>query len=302
MKDLVVIGAGPAGYTAALYAKRYDLDVLLIGKELGGLCSEAYIVENWPGTKEIEGQKLMDNMKKQIEDLGVEVLQKEVRKIDKNGNFEISTDEETFEAISVILALGADKRRLNIEGEEGLVGKGVSYCATCDGPLYRGKEVAVIGGADSGLKAAMLLSEHADKVHVFEATDELNAEKIMVERCKENDKVDLNRGMAPKKFVGDEALEKIVFDNGEEAEVDGAFVEIGSVPNESIEEIGGVEINRDEDGFIKVSEDLSTNIDGVFAAGDVTTGSNKMRQVVTSAAEGAIAASSAYNYVGQEKA
>lgn len=301
MKDLVVVGTGPAGYTAALYAKRYDLDVAVVGEELGGLCSEAYIVENWPGTEEIEGQELMDNMKKQIEGLGVEVFNEKVLKVDKNESFEVSTDERSLEARSVVLALGADKRRLNIEGEEELVGKGVSYCATCDAPLYRNKEAAVIGGADSGLKAAMQLAEHADKVHVFEATDEISAEQIMIDRCRENEKIELNTGTTPEKFVGDEFLEKIVFQNGEEIEVDGAFVEIGSVPNRSIEKVGNEKIQRDEQGFIVVSEDLSTNVDGVFAAGDVTTASNKMRQIITASAEGAIAASSAYTYISEKK-
>ncbi|MFP4116689.1 MAG: NAD(P)/FAD-dependent oxidoreductase [Candidatus Aenigmatarchaeota archaeon] len=301
MKDLVVVGTGPAGYTAALYAKRYDLDVVVVGEELGGLCSEAYIVENWPGTKEIEGQELMNKMKEQIEDLGVDVIEKKVQEIKRNGNFKVSTKDETYEAVSVILALGADKRRLNILGEDELIGKGVSYCATCDAPLYRNKEVAVIGGADSGLKAAMQLAEHADKVTVFEATDEISAEKIMVQKCKDNEKIEMRTGLAPEKFVGDEFLKKIVFNNGEEVEVDGAFVEIGSVPNRSIKEVGEKEISRDEDGFIEVDEDLSTSVDGVFAAGDVTTGSNKLRQIVTASAEGAIAAYSTYSYVSKQK-
>ncbi len=302
MYDLIVVGAGPAGYTAALYAKRYDLDVLVVGEDLGGLCNEAYIVENWPGTKEIEGNELMDRMKDQIEDLGVEVLQKRVDRIEGEDTFSVHVNGKIFETASVILALGADKRRLNIEGEKELVGKGVSYCVTCDGPLYRNKDVAVIGGADSGLKAAMLLAEYSDNVHVFEATDELKAEKIMIDRCRENNKIKLNCGMAPEKFVGDKFLERIVFQNGDEVEVDGAFIEIGSVPNESIKKIGNRKITRDEGGFIEVSPGLSTNVEGVFAAGDVTTASNKMRQIVTAAAEGAIAAYSAYSYVGEKDA
>jgi len=301
MYDLIVVGAGPAGYTSALYAGRYDLDVLVIGQELGGLCNEAYIVENWPGTKEIEGQELTRKMKEHVEDIGVEVVENEVKKVDKNDSFLVSTEDGVFESHSLILALGADKRRLNIEGEKELIGKGVSYCVTCDGPLYRNKKVAVIGGADSGLKAATLLAKYAEEVHVFEATDEMGAEKIMLNRCRENEKIDLNTGKAPERFVGDEFLEKIVFEDGEEVEVEGAFVEIGSVPNRSIEYIGDQKLQRDEQGFIIVSEDMSTNIEGVFSAGDVTTASNKMRQIVTAAAEGAVAAFSAYKYVGEKK-
>ncbi len=302
MYDLVVVGAGPAGYTAALYAKRYDLDVAVVGEELGGLCSEAYIVENWPGTEEIEGQELMDNMKEQVEEIGVEVKQKKVEKIDRNETFLLETEEETLESHSVILALGAEKRRLEIPGEEELVGKGVSYCATCDAPLYRNKEVAVIGGADSGLKAAMQLAEHADRVRIFEATDRISAENIMIRKCEDNEKIEMNTGMAPQKFVGGEFLEGIVFENGEEIEVDGAFIEIGSEPNRSIEKVSGEEILRDDQGFIEVEEDMSTNVEGVFAAGDVTTGSNKLRQIVTASAEGAVAAYSAYGYVSEQKA
>lgn len=296
MYDLVIVGAGPAGYTAGLYGKRYGLDVLLIGKELGGLCNEAHIVENWPGTKKIEGCDLMDKMEEQVEDIGVEVREGNVINIDRDEDFVVETHEDQFQARSLILAIGTKKRKLKMENEDKFLGKGVSYCTTCDAPLYKGDKVGVVGGRDAAAKSALLLAEHTDEVYIIYRRDELKAEHTLKQRCLDNYKIEMVYEAVPEKLEGDEVLEKVILDNGKEMDLDGLFIEIGSVPNKILMEVGDEEIEREE-GYIKVDDDQSTNVPGVFAAGDVTTGSNKLKQIVTSAGEGAVAALSAYEYV-----
>lgn len=299
MYDLIVVGAGPAGYTAGLYAKRYGLDVLIIGEELGGLCNEAHIVENWPGTKEIKGADLMKDMKDQVEGIGVEVKQDRVLNIDRNDDFDVETPQEEFESKAIVLAIGTEKRRLDIENEEKFRGKGVSYCTTCDAPLYKGAKVGVVGGRDAAAKSALLLAEHAEEVKIIYRRDELRAEEALKRRCLDNEKIGMVYNAVPERLEGDETLERAVLDNGKELEPDGLFIEIGSIPNKALMEIGGEKIER-EDGYLRVDDDQSTNIPGVFAAGDVTTRSNKFQQIVTAAAEGAVAAVSAYNYLQEE--
>ncbi|MFB6215815.1 MAG: NAD(P)/FAD-dependent oxidoreductase [Candidatus Aenigmatarchaeota archaeon] len=301
MYDTIIVGAGPGGYTAGIYAKRYGLDVLIIGEEPGGLCNEAHVVENWPGTKSIEGSELVENMREHVESLDVEVKEGRVFNIDREDDrFILESDDGEYEAKSVILAIGTEKRRLDIENEEKFRGKGVSYCTTCDAPLYKGKDVGVVGGRDSAAKSALLLAEHAENVYIIYRRDELKAEHTLKQRCLDNDKIEMVYEAVPEKLEGDEVLERVVLDNGEEMDLDGLFIEIGSVPNKVLMKIGDEKIEREE-GYIKVDEDQSTNIPGVFAAGDVTTGSNKFRQIVTAAAEGSIAAVSAYTYVKEEK-
>lgn len=300
MYDTIIVGAGPGGYTAGIYAKRYGLDTLIIGEEPGGLCNEAHIVENWPGTKRIEGQELTEDMRKHVESLGVEVKEGRVVNIDRDGKFILDTGEDTYEAKSVILAIGTQKRKLDIENEEKFRGKGVSYCTTCDAPLYKGRDVGVVGGRDSAAKSALLLSEHAENVYIIYRRDELKAEHTLKQRCLEDDKIQMVYEAVPERLEGEENLEKVILDNGEEMDLDGLFIEIGSVPNKVLMDVGDEKIER-KDGYIKVDDDQSTNIPGVFAAGDVTTGSNKFRQIVTAASEGSIAAVSAHNYVRESE-
>lgn len=297
MYDLAIIGAGPGGMTAALYARRYGLDVVVLSEEIGGLCNEAHIVENWPGTKSIMGSELAEKMRDQIESVGVKIVETRVKSVDsENDIFKVVTDSGDYDSKSVILAMGTKKRRLGLEDEERFIGKGVSYCTTCDAPLYKGANVAVVGGNDSAAKSALHLAEHAAVVYIIYRRDELRAEKMLKERCEKNEKIEIVYNSVPVELKGDKLLESVVLDNGDSLEVEGLFVEIGSVPNESIKHIGADKIKREEK-YVDVDADMSTNIEGVFAAGDITTYSNRFQQMITAAAEGAIAARTAYEYV-----
>lgn len=301
MKDLVVVGAGPAGYAAALYAKRYGMDVVVVGSRLGGLCNEAHVVQNWPGTKSIEGCKLVGNMREQVEDIGVEVIQEDVVGIGRSEEgFTVNMREDSIPTKTVILAIGTEKRKLEMENEDEFIGRGVSYCTTCDAPLYKDEVVGVVGGRDSAAKSALLLREHAKKVYIIYRRDDLRAEEALKEDCEDCGKIEMVYNATPEKVVGDDTLEKVILDDGRELELSGLFIEIGSVPNKALMDIGDEKIKRDK-GYIEVGEDQSTNVDGVFAAGDVTTGSNRFRQIVTAAAEGAIAALSAYKYTKKKR-
>lgn len=297
MYDMIVIGAGPAGMTASLYGRRYGLDVLVLGKDIGGHSNEAHIVENWPGTKSIEGPQLAENMKEQVLDIGVDIKQVEVNDVEKRDKiFEVDTDSSTYSSRTLVLAMGTKKRRLNLDKEEEFIGKGVSYCTTCDAPLYKDTEVGVVGGSDSAAKAALHLAEHASKVYIIYRRDELRAENMLKEKCEENDSIEMIYNAVPEELKGNNILEGVKLDDGSDLSIDGLFIEIGSVPNKFLTHINSRKIERD-DGYIVVDDDMSTNIEGVFAAGDITTGSNKFKQMITAAAEGSIAANSVYDYV-----
>lgn len=296
MYDLVIVGAGPAGLTASLYASRYKLNNLVIGGDIGGQASGASEIENWPGEKRISGGELMRKMKEQVEELGVEVINAEVAGIEKKEDvFEIHTNGKKYESKSVILALGMKPRKMNIKGEKELIGKGVSYCATCDAPFFRNKDVAVIGGGDSAAMAATHVSEFANKVYLIYREDGVVWSPSREEEAKKNPKVEMHSCDNITEIKGEDRVTGIVYDckeGKEKIDLDGVFVEIGSVPGVVIAENLGVKV--DEKSYIIVDETQETNIENVFAAGDVTTASNKFRQIVTAASEGAIAAGSVY--------
>ncbi|MFO7807468.1 MAG: thioredoxin-disulfide reductase [Candidatus Moraniibacteriota bacterium] len=301
-KDLIILGTGPAGLTASIYASRFQINHLLIGEEFGGYMNESFKIENYPGLPGISGAELSQKMKSHAETLGSEVLQEKIISVKKNNElFEIATHKEKYHSKTVILATGTVFRKLGVPGEEKLAGKGVSYCATCDGPFFKDKKVAVVGGGNSALNAALLLSQYAKEVAIFYRAEKLRAVPSYVKQVNKKENIETVSQTNIVEIKGEQKVEKIVLDNPykEEKELsfDGVFVEIGSLPDTShLEEM---EIEKDERGYIKTNQDQTTNIEGLFAAGDITTNSNNFRQIITAASEGAIAAASAYQEINQ---
>jgi len=295
--DLIIIGAGPAGLAASVYASRYKIKHLVIGKEPGGQAVEAHKVENWPGTISISGLELTQKMREHAEKLGVKILMDSVSNITKEGDFfSVTTHTAQNKTKNVILALGMEYKKLSIPGEEEFKGKGVSYCPTCDAPFFKDKTVAVVGGANSAASAAQLLSEYADKVYVIYRGEKLKVDPAYEENLTKNEKIEIVYQTNVKEILGDKTVAKIKLDKeregSDELAVQGVFIEIGSEPGVELANQLGVAV--DEQGFVVVGPDQSTNIAGIWAAGDATTGSNKMRQILTAAAEGAIAAGAVY--------
>lgn len=304
MYDLIIIGAGPAAFGASIYASRYKIKHLMIGKEFGGQIVKTSRIENWPGFESISGPELIQKFEIQAKKLGAEIIQDEVVKLTKQeGFFEVEEfNGKKYRTKNIILALGMKPRKLNVPGEDEFVGKGVSYCAICDAMFFRGKEVAVVGGGDSAAKAAIHLGEFASRVNVFYPKDKLIMEPSLIDAIKQNEKIELIPCSGVAEIKGNGKVSGIICNGGEgeckdctEIPVSGVFIEIGSVPGVEIAKQIGVEV--DSDGYIIIKSDQSTNVSGIFAAGDATTGSNKLRQLITSVSEGAIAASSAYQKI-----
>lgn len=300
MYDVIIIGAGPAGLCASIYASRYKMKHLVIGKEVGGQIIKTSRIENWPGIESISGPELVVKFSAQAKKMGAEIVEGEVGKIrKKNDCFEIETvNGVKYEAKNLILALGMKPRKLDAPGEEKFIGKGVSYCAICDAMFFRGKEVAVIGGGNSAAKAAIHLGEFASKVYIFYLKDSLMMDPVLADKIKNNEKLKMIPYLKTVEIKGEEKVSGIVcdFEEGErEIPISGVFIETGSVPGVEIAREIGAEI--DKDGYIIVKSDQSTNIPGVYSAGDVTTGSNKFRQLITAVSEGAIAAGSVYHRI-----
>ncbi|MFH0969231.1 MAG: FAD-dependent oxidoreductase [Patescibacteria group bacterium] len=297
MYDLIIIGAGPAGFGASIYAARYKLKHLVIGSDIGGQIVKTSRIENWAGFESISGPELMNKIKNQAEKLGAEIVQDEVGKITKEKDcFSVETKTgRKYQAKAIILALGMRPRKLNVPGEDEFVGKGVSYCAICDAMFFKQKDVAVVGGGDSAAKAALHLAEFSNKVRIFYLDGKLIMEPALQEKIKRKGNVEMHECQEIIEIKGESKVSGIVCklkNETKEIPVSGIFIEIGSMP--SVEIAKNLGVATDEEGYIIVEKDQSTNIAGVYAAGDVTTGSNKFRQLITSVAEGSIAASSVY--------
>jgi len=303
--DLIIVGSGAAGLSAAVYAGRYKMSTLVIGEEFGGETSTAGSIENYPGFKMIDGYDLMKVMKEQAEAIGAKVIDEKVIKIEASsgeGCFTISTEKEEFQAVTVILATGSRRRKLNLPNEKELTGKGVHYCWTCDGPLYGGKTLAMVGGGDSAVKGVNVLAEYAEKIYLIARGSKVLAEPVNFERMKkQGNKVQVLLDAEVKELVGDKMLEKLVLSkeiNGStDLIVDGVFIEIGFDPDKTFAEQLGLEL--DEKGYLRVDNMMKTNVEGVMAAGDSTTHFGSFKQDITAAAMGAVAATSAYEYYGE---
>ena len=300
MEDLVIIGAGPAGLTAGLYAARSRLKTILFERlTLGGQILTTEFVENYPGFPEgISGFELADRMKRQAEKFGLEIRTQEVAKLDFASKKNIVvTEKQDLKSKAIILACGATPQKLGIEGEVLLTGKGVSYCATCDGPFYRDQEVAVIGGGDMAVEEALFLTRFASKVHLIHRRDKLRATKLLQERVLASKQMEIVWDTIPVRIVGKNEVEGIELKNIKTNEVSllpvsGVFVFIGYNPNNAL--VKGL-IKLDEQGFVLTENNMGTSVPGVFAAGDIR--SKLLRQVSTAVGEGAMAAFAAEKYL-----
>lgn len=299
MYDVLIIGTGPAGYTSAIYTARYNLETVLIGEMPGGLISEAPDVCNYPGFKSISGMELSNRMEEQAKELGVEVKYDKVTAIEgENKDFQITTKRDEYKAKKIILATGQDRRRLGLEREDELKGKGVSYCATCDAAFYDGKDVGVVGGGDAALASALLLSDHSEQVYILYRRDEFfRPEPIRVEEVEQRDNIQPVFGVNVERLIGEEKLEAVELDNGETLDIEGLFIEIGSTPNSDLAEDIGVQLT--DGGYIDTDEKRRTSQDGIYAAGDVI--DSPLKQVVTAAGQAAEAASTAYEELKEEE-
>ena len=302
--DVVIVGGGAAGLTAAIYTSRRALKTLIISKDIGGQAALTNEIENYPGVGLIDGFDLMNRFLEDAKKFGAEFKSGEVKAIEKKGegDFLVKTTVGDFKAAAVILAFGLTPRDLGVPGEEEFKGKGVSSCATCDGPLYKGKVVAVVGGGNSALDAAEYLSRIAKKVYLIHRRDQFRGDEILVERVKSKDNIELVLNSKVKEIKGEERVKSIVvIDANDESkereiEVDGVFVEIGHMAKTKW--LGDL-VEYDERGQIKTNKNCETKTPGIFAAGDVT--DTEYKQIIISGGEGAKAALQAYKYLQQTK-
>ena len=351
MYDLIIIGSGPAGFSASIYASCYKIPHLVLGKVLGGQMSLATYVLNYPGVYGVTGKELTQKMVEQVRKMGGEIITESVVKVSKmqrskdanslenrdenleENYFEIETESgKKYEAKSIILATGMERRKLNVPGEVEYTGKGVFYCAVCEREFYEGKTVGIVGGSNSALQAAVQLSDLAKRVYVIYRGTELRGDPVWIDQMKNNPKIEVVYQTVVTEIVGDGKWvtgvrlnspistnntntlppqrdpasggtinEKMSeFNNFTMLQLDDLFVEIGGVPGSALAISLGV--NIDEKGLIQVNDDLSTNIPGVFAAGDLVGNKLSLEQIVTASALGARAASSAYIFLKGQKA
>jgi len=292
--DLIVLGGGPTGIGCAIYAARFAMDVLVVGKIFGGLIATTHLVENYPGITSTSGQGLMDMFKEHMNSLSIPYITDEIRSIEKaDDHFILHSFFQKFKAKSVVIATGSERKKLGIPGEEEFAGRGVSYCATCDGPFYKDKTVCVIGGSDSAAKEALFLSQNVKKVYIIYRGEEIRAEPINKKRVEKNHKIEIIYRTNIVEIKGDNTVKSVIFDKGTEFEVDGVFIEVGSIPNSDLAKRIGVKTNEKDE--IIINRKSETNIPGIFAAGDVADA--PFKQAITGVAEGVVAAYSAFDFI-----
>lgn len=296
--DTIILGGGPAGLSAAIYASRGAVSTAIVDLNmLGGQPSNYLELENYPGFQVIGGYDLMEKFEEHADKFGVKKFpMQEIQSVDLKTKT-IVTNEYEFKAKTIIIATGAQPMKLGVPGEKEFVGRGVSYCAVCDGAFYRNKVVAVVGGGNAAVEEAMYLTKFADKVYVIHRRNELRADKIVQERAFKNDKIEFIWDSVVKEIKGDNLVNTAVLENVKTKEtsnlsVNGVFPYIGMTPN--VENISG-QLQQDARGFIVTDETMATSVEGVFAIGDVRT--TPLRQVITAAADGAIGAVYAVKYL-----
>lgn len=300
MYDVVIVGAGPAGISAGIYSVRYGLDVLVVDMQvLGGQIAVSRLVENYPGFREIRGRELMEAFIDHAKAAGVDIRMSAVEKIVKSGDgFELSTDSAPIRSRAVIIATGASPLHLDVPGEFEFTGRGVSYCATCDGPFFSGKEVVVAGGGESAITDALVLSDIARKVTVIHRRDSLRASRVLQDRAFGRDNIEFVWNTTVEAIRGDKHVESLLLKNTQTREesvlkADGVFIYVGITPNTDL-----VDAKKNAHGFILTDESMATSVPGMFAAGDCR--ASPLYQVVTAVADGAIAAFSARKFVREQ--
>lgn len=295
MYDCLIIGGGPAGLTAGIFTARANLKTIILeGTSIGGQIASSPLVENYPGVPNISGAELVDNMYNQVTDLGVDVELTMVNNITKDKIFTVETDDGNYETKSIIIATGAKYRRLGLPNEDNLIGKGIHFCTTCDGSFYKGKDVAVVGGANTAVTNAIYLSRLCNKVYLINRKNELKCEEALIKELNKIDNIEVIPNTVVSKLNGKDSLESIEIttnDNSKELKVDGLFIAVGL---DAQSEVGSAILDRDNRNYY-VSEDCSTKIPGIFVAGDCR--EKKIRQLTTATSDGTIAALNVINYL-----
>lgn len=307
MYDVIVVGLGPAGISAAIYASRYNMNVLVVGSLVGGTVSWTHLIDNYPGLPEITGsdlsQKLLDHAKKFK---NCEIRIGTVNAIQKiNDTVYVSTEDgQVHEGKSVILALGTDKKKADIKGEKEFTGKGVSYCTICDAMFYKNKITTIVGSGNSALKAANHLSNIAEKIYLIIRKDNLSAnDELDMQSISNDPKIEIIKNSNVSEIKGTNKVESIIIKTNledgtileKELKMDGVFIEIGSVPYSVL--LKGLNIEMNEQGFIKIDQYCKTSVDKIYAAGDITTGFSDLKQIIVAEAMGAVAATTAKKYL-----
>jgi len=304
MFDLIIIGGGPAGLTAALYATRAKLKVLLIEKMvLGGMATTTFFIENYPGFPQgISGMDLSNNLQDQVRRLGLDISWGNAISLKNKKTYrEVQVDGKILTAKAVIIATGTEAAKLGVPGEDEFRGRGVSYCATCDGAFYKDKNVMVVGGGNSAIEEAIFLTRYARKISVVHRRDKLRADKIIAEKAMSDPKMYFFWNSVLEKISGEQKVTGVTLKDLKSNKklnipVDGIFVYVGSKPNSELAK--GI-VKTDKQGFIITDENMKTSVNGIYAAGDIRVKS--LRQIVTAAADGAIAAETARKYIEGEK-
>ena len=291
MYDIIIVGAGPAGLTAALYGARSNKKILVLeANQYGGQIINSSIVENYPGLPSVNGYDFATNLYKQVIDLGVEIKFEAVLKVDEEKN--VYTKDNKYTGKSIILAIGSKNRKLNIENEEKLLGKGVSYCATCDGNFYKDKTVMIVGGGDTALEDALYLSDIVKKLYIIHRRESFSGQKILQEKINKKSNIECIFNSNVIKINGIEKVESVIIkdnnENEKEIEIDGLFIAVGQEPNNYI--FNNV-VDLDEKGYIISPDDVHTKTKGIYVAGDARV--KFLRQLTTAVSDGSIAATMA---------
>ncbi len=300
MYDVIIVGCGPAGMTAAIYALRANKKVLILEKEsIGGQIASSPLVENYPGFMSISGSELSNNLYDQVINLGANIELEEVVKIEKGEVKKVITEDNEYKSKSIIIATGNKFRLLGLPREEELIGNGIHFCVSCDGAFYKDKTVAVIGGGNSALVNSLALSIICKKVYLIQNLKYLTAEKVLIDRLKDKKNIEIIYNTVVKELIGENELEAIIISKDkklEELKVGGMFVSVGQIPqNEFLKNL--IKLNENE--YILSDDDCHTNIEGIFAAGDCR--DKKIRQLTTATNDGTIAAIEAIKYIDNQR-
>lgn len=293
--DCIIVGAGVSGITAAIYLKRYGYNILLLEKGLpGGQINQSTCIENYPGLKKIDGSNFTLNLLEQLKELDIKPIYGNVKKIIEESNkIIVLTDEAKYESKTVIIATGRQPRKLGLLNEEKLIGHGISYCATCDGPLFKGKDVCVIGGGNSALEESLYLSKLCNRVTIVHRKNVFTADQTIIEKVKNVENIEIKYNSVVNTFIEkDDILKGIILENGTQIDCDGVFIYIGlESNNDFLQQLDLIIENKS----IVVKKDMSTNIKGIYACGDCI--KKELYQIVTATSDGALAASSVKKYL-----